>query len=294
MSRPGILLAGGTGSRMSPIAAGVNKHLLPVWDKPLVFHPLTTLMLAGVRAITVITGPDEAPAFRRLLGTGAQWGLSIDFAVQDAPRGIADAYRLTAGRLEGSAPVLALGDNIFHGDGLIRRLETAAARPRGATIFGCEVGDPRAFAVVTLDADGRPRSIEEKPAAPRSRLAVPGLYFHDARVWDMARHVVPSRRGELEITDINRAYLEAGTLDVAPMGRGVAWLDGGTPESLFEASEFIRTLQSRTRLLIASPEEVALNRGFIDADALADWVRDKPATGYWERVRALLQDPLDG
>jgi glucose-1-phosphate thymidylyltransferase len=284
----GILLAGGTGSRMSPIGIATNKHLLPVFDKPLIYHPLTTLMLSGVRRIALVTTPEAIEPMRRLFHDGSQWGLDVRFVEQKEPRGIADAFELTEHLFGGEAVSLALGDNIFHGDGLIRRLEFAAAQDGGATIFGCTVGDPRPFAVVELDPAGRPLSIEEKPTAPKSNLAVPGLYFYDSQVWDMARHLKPSARGELEITDINRAYLDAQTLKVEPMGRGLAWLDGGTPESLFEASEFIRAIQSRTQLLIASPEEVALRKGFISEPELRAWVDDKPATAYWAKVRDLL------
>ena len=268
----GILLAGGAGTRLHPLTRAVSKQLLPVYDQPMVHYPLSILMMAGVREVLIITTPHDQPAFRRLLGDGSDLGLDLSYAVQEAPEGIAQAFLIGADFLRGARAALALGDNIFHGQGLPDILQRAAARGAaspGATIFGYRVRDPERYGVVEFDDQRRVVGLEEKPAAPKSPYAVPGLYFYDERVVDLARALRPSARGELEITDLNRVYLAEGTLRVELLGRGFAWLDTGTHEALLQASNFIQAIEERQGLKVACLEEVAYRMGFIDADRLA-------------------------
>jgi glucose-1-phosphate thymidylyltransferase len=284
----GVLLAGGTGSRLQPLTYAVNKHLLPVYDKPMIYYPLTTLMLAGIRDFVVVSSPESLPDLKRCLGDGQRWGLTIEYAAQNEPRGIAHGLIAAERELEAKNVALVLADNIFYGTGLPSQLRDALETNRGATIFGYEVIDPQAFGVVTLREDGSPESLEEKPQVPRSNLAVPGIYFFDNTVLDIARSLKPSARGELEITDVSRAYLQRQSLRVLPLGRGTAWLDGGTPGDLFEAGLFIRVLEARTGLKIACPEEVAYRMRFINLEQLASLVKDDPKTEYATYIRTLV------
>jgi glucose-1-phosphate thymidylyltransferase len=264
----GIILAGGAGTRLHPATLAINKQLLPIYDKPMIYYPMSVLMLAGLREILIISSPEAIDNYRRLFGDGGHLGLAIDYEVQPKPEGLAQAFLIGGSFLAGQRAALVLGDNIFFGAGLSALLRRAALRERGATVFSYHVEDPSAYGVVELDAGGRAISLEEKPKQPRSSQAVTGLYFYDDRVVDLARQVKPSARGELEITDLNRLYMEAGDLFVEPMSRGYAWLDTGTHDSLLEASEFVRTLQKRQGVYIASLEEIAFLNGFIDRDAL--------------------------
>jgi glucose-1-phosphate thymidylyltransferase len=288
----GIVLAGGRGTRLHPTTLAVSKQLLPVYDKPMIYYPLSTLMLAGIRKILLISTPEDLPAYRRLLGDGRRWGLEFSYAEQDAPRGLAEAYIIGEEFVAGERSALVLGDNVFFGHGLPQILSRAAERTRGATIFAYRVTDPGRYGVVELDRDYRPVGLVEKPAQPRSTWAVTGLYFYDGRVSEIARAVKPSPRGELEITDVNRAYLERGDLNVELMGRGFAWLDTGTVDSLGEASDFVRALQKRQGFMIACVEEIAFLKGFIDRDQLLDLAREAGPTDYG-RYLASIADRRD-
>ncbi|MHB1871466.1 MAG: glucose-1-phosphate thymidylyltransferase RfbA [Steroidobacteraceae bacterium] len=288
----GIVLAGGAGTRLHPVTLSVSKQLLPVYDKPMVYYPISVLMLAGIRDILIISTPEDLPQFRRLLGDGAQWGLTFSFAEQARPEGLAQAF-LIGERFIGGEPVaLVLGDNIFYGHGLPEQLKTAAFREHGATVFAYRVRDPERYGVVSFDATGRAVSLEEKPAQPKSNYAVTGLYFYDSQVVEFAARLRPSPRGELEITDLNRLYLERGALTVEQLGRGVAWLDTGTHESLIQASMFIEALESRQGLKVGCPEEIAFRAGFIDAEQLERLARPLAKSGYGTYLLDLLKGPL--
>ena len=276
----GIVLAGGAGTRLHPVTSAVSKQLLPVYDKPMIYYPLSVLMLAGIREILVITTPEDGPGFRRLLGDGSRWGLDIRHGVQPSPDGLAQAFLIGRDFIGRDACALALGDNIFHGHGLTEKLRAAAGRTTGATVFGYRVPDPERYGVVSFDAAGRAVSIEEKPAHPRSRWAVTGLYFYDNEVVEIAAGIGPSARGELEITDVNKSYLERGGLRVECLGRGYAWFDAGTHDSLLEASGFVRTVEKRLDQRIAVPEEIALANGWIDRERLASLAQGMGRSGY--------------
>ncbi len=294
MTWKGLIVAGGTGSRLGPLTRTVNKHLLPVFDKPMIYYPLTTLMLADIREIVIVSTPESLDQFKALLGNGSQWGMELSYCVQERPDGIASGIRLAADSLRGSNIALILGDNIFFGAGLIERLEQTMTNNPGATIFGYEVANPSAFGVVTLDAAGNAIAIEEKPANPKSRVAVTGLYMYAADVFDVAAQLRPSARGEFEITDVNRAYLEQGRLHVHNLGRGVAWLDGGTPNELYEAGQFVKVIQDRTGLRVACPEEIAFRRGFIDRATLARLADQMPESSYRDYLVRIASDPQIG
>jgi glucose-1-phosphate thymidylyltransferase len=290
MIHKGILLAGGSGTRLHPITHAASKQLLPVYDKPMVYYPLSTLLLAGIRDILVISTPDDLPQFKRLLRDGSHFGIRITYAEQPKPDGIAQAFLIGEEWLAGQACALALGDNLIHGDHLSTLLRTAAARPKGATVFAYQVRDPERYGVVSFDSDGRAMDIVEKPTVPSSNWAVTGLYFYDDRVTEMARSIKPSPRGELEITDLNHLYLEEGSLHVERLGRGTAWLDAGTPDSLLQAATFVQTIQSRQGNLVGCPEEVAYRMGYIDANTLRDRSRSLGKTD----LGRLLAEIADG
>jgi glucose-1-phosphate thymidylyltransferase len=291
MNRKGIILAGGSGTRLYPLTIAVSKQLMPVYDKPMIYYPLSVLMLAGIREILVISTPQDLPLFRRLLGDGSQVGLRLEYAEQPAPEGLAQAFLIGAGFIGDSPSALILGDNLFYGHDLSRSLERATARSDGATIFGYHVRDPQAYGVVELAPDGRVLSLEEKPSRPRSNYAIPGVYFYDRDVVSFARTLKPSRRGELEITDLNRVYLEAGRLHVEILGRGTAWLDTGTHGSLLDAAHFVHVIEHRQGLKIACLEEIAWHHGWIDRPRLEANIAKLGKSSYAEYLRNLLADP---
>ena len=289
----GIILAGGTGSRLHPVTLGTSKQLIPVYDKPMVYYPLSVLLMAGIREVLIITTPTESSAFERLLGNGSQWGVSISYAVQPKPEGLAQAFVIGAGFLAGGPACLVLGDNIFYGTGFGAELRSAReqATSGGAVVFGYRVSDPSRYGVVEFDGDGNVLSIEEKPKAPRSNFAVTGLYFYDERVCALAARVEPSERGELEITTLNNLYLAEGGLRVKLMGRGMAWLDTGTPDSMIEASTFVQTIEKRQGLKIACLEEIAFRMGFIDRETLSRSI-EGTTSDYYGYIRAILEEDL--
>jgi glucose-1-phosphate thymidylyltransferase len=287
--RKGMILAGGAGTRLHPITQAVSKQLLPVYDKPMIYYPLATLMLAGIRDILVINTPHEQALFERLLGDGARWGLDIRYAVQPSPDGLAQAFLIGREFLDDHPSCLVLGDNIFYGHGLTDSLRRAGARERGATVFGYWVRDPERYGVAEFDAHGRVIGLEEKPTKPKSHYAVTGLYFYDERVCDLASALAPSARGELEITDLNRRYLDDGSLHLEQLGRGFAWLDTGTHESLMEAGNFIQTIEHRQGLKVCCPEEIAYVNGWIDAEQLLRLAAPLAKTGYGAYLRALIE-----
>lgn len=293
MTRKGILLAGGTGSRLWPITLGTSKQLLPIYDKPMVYYPLSVLMLSGIREVAIITTPEDQPQFQRLLGDGGQWGMQFTWIIQDRPEGLAQAYLLARDFLKGAPSAMVLGDNIFFGHGLPEILARANAQDSGGTVFGYHVADPERYGVALFDADGRVTELVEKPAVPRSNFAITGLYFLDGRAPDIAAGIKPSARGELEIVDLLEHYRAEGSLLVERMGRGFAWLDTGTPGSLLEAGNFVRTLEERQGMQVGSPDEIAYRQGWIDRTALADRAQAFAKSSYGQHLAGILRDQGD-
>jgi glucose-1-phosphate thymidylyltransferase len=291
-TKKGIILAGGSGTRLYPVTQAISKQLLPVYDKPMIFYPLSVLMLAGIREVLVINTPHEQAMFQRLLGDGSQWGIKIEYAVQPSPDGLAQAFLIGREFIAGQPSCLILGDNIFYGHGLTELLQRASARERGATVFGYWVRDPERYGVAEFDNDNRVIGLEEKPAKPKSNYAVTGLYFYDERVCDFAANLKPSARGELEITDLNRCYLEDGSLMLEQLGRGYAWLDTGTHESMMDAGNYIATVENRQGLKVCCPEEIAFQNGWIDAQQVRDLARPLAKTGYGQYLLQMLEQGL--